>query len=309
LWVASGGFYGTPRGPLAERVRRLASGGRMTLRLGDCVLAHAELRGALFLTPAPSALVIRSEETDPLAGTKPGDRGTLWLALERENGQELRVPFGRWSRRYAQYYLGESLPLFDPPHVPLDEYERVAIETGAGESGHFVLHEDGRTRALRSFQGEKVRALLALSTAGSPLDALLLPLPAALDRKLLLHAEGEAGSADLPVPVRRLSPTIDLWVAGRIPFLEPAIRQRDGRWGYQPSKSLKEGSTSLTLRVGEEPLVRFERDPESGLFLAQPLTPRTLTIEVEEPRSGEPYHLVFEGKGAPEFLTLPHSAP
>src|SRR5262245_6290676 len=107
LWVASGGFYGTPRGPLAERVRRLASGGRMTLRLGDCVLAHAELRGALFLTPAAKALVLRSEETDPLAGTQPGDRGTLWLALERENGQELRVPFGRWSRSYAKYYLGE----------------------------------------------------------------------------------------------------------------------------------------------------------------------------------------------------------
>jgi hypothetical protein len=104
--------------------------------------------------------------------------------------------------------------------------------------------------------------------------------------------------------VRRPSPSIDLWVAGRIPFLEPAVRQPDGRWGCQPRKWLQEGSASLTLRVGEEPLARFERDLESGLFLAQPLTPRTLTFEGEEPRSGEPYHLVFEGKGGADFLTL-----
>jgi hypothetical protein len=303
-WVASGALFGNPRGPLAERVRRLAAGGRVTLRLGDHVLAHAELRGSLFLTPAASPLVIRSEVTDPLAGTQFGDQGTLWLALERENGQELRVPFGRWSRRLAQYDLGGSLPLLDLPHVPLDEYERVALETGAGESGHFVLHENGTARALTSFQGEKVQALLALPTAGSLLDALLFPLPAALDRKLFLHVEGEAGSTDLPVPVRRPSLSIDLWVAGRIPFLEPAVRQPDGRWGCQPRKWLQEGSASLTLRVGEEPLARFERDPESGLFLAQPLTPRTLTFEGEEPRSGEPYHLVFEGKGGADFLTL-----
>ena len=60
----------------------------------------------------------------------------------------------------------------------------------------------------------------------------------------------------------------------------------------------------MTLRMEEVPLVRFERDLESELFLPVPLTPRTLTLEVEEPRYEGPCRLVFEGQQTSESLPL-----
>jgi len=308
-------FHGVLTDPLAERLPQLAAQGRVTLRLGEVELARAEFHPGkrLYLTPVESPLVIRAQEADPFAGSKPEAHGTLYLALEGANGEELRVPFGRWSMDPVHFELGGSLPLFKETHLPLEGYERVALESGSGKGGHFVQHENGTARALTNFRGEEVRALLALSFSGSLLDALMIPLPALpLDRQgLFLDVEGENASVALRVRSIRPSPTLDLWVVDRIPLLQHAVRLSDGRWGYPLMKMSRkpEGSVRrLTLRMGGVPLLRFERDLENGLFLAVPLTPRTLTLEVDEPRSEGPYCLVFEGQRRSESLPLEEPA-
>lgn len=298
-----------------KSLARLAEEGRVALRLGDVELARAEFFFGrhLYFTPGESPIVIRVADPDPFGGRAPEPRGTLHLALERANGEELRVPVARWSMEQVPFDLGGSLPIFEVPHLPLDGYERVALESSSGRAGHFVQHENGTPRALTNFHGEEVRALLALSFSHSLLDALVLPLPELPpDREaLFLDVEGADASTVIPVPMLRPSPTLDLWVVDRIPFLARAARRSDGRWSYRllKLKRISEGSVrSLTLRMEKTPLVRFERDPESGHFLALPKTRRTLTLEVEEPRSEGPYRLVFEAPRASESLRLEEPA-
>jgi hypothetical protein len=297
--------------PLAERLPWLAARGRVMLRLGELELARAEFGSdrQLFLTPRQRPIAIRAKEADPFAGSEPEAHGTLTLALEGANGEELRVPFGRWSMEPMHFDLGGSLPVVKVPRLPLEGYERVALESDSGKGGHFVEHENGTARALTNFRGEDVRALLALSFSRSLLDALMIPLPALpLDREtLFLDVEGKNASVSLPVRVIQPSTTLDLWVVGRLPLLGHAVRMSDGRWGYPPRKTNRK-VRRFTLRMGEVPLVRFERDLESELFLPVPLTPRTLTLAVEEPRSGGPYRLVFEGQRTSESLPLVGSA-